>query len=100
MAIENLVSESPAARKSFSRTPLKSPPPDQRAACLSPNDDKVERARVRKARRKSFIQKPDGTGDETPSAAGASALSNQQIIDLYASCIKLATENVSALDNK
>ena len=79
-------------RKSFSRTPLKSPPPERRAACLSPNDDQVERARARRARRKSFIQKPDGAEEEEERPG---ALSNQQITDLYASCIKLATENVS-----
>ncbi|KAI3497275.1 hypothetical protein L1887_39768 [Cichorium endivia] len=75
----------------------------QRATILSPvstfvlgsNDDKLERARARAARAASIRRKPvnfNKAADDNPTD---DFLGQEQIIELFQNCIKLASENVS-----
>lgn len=75
----------------------------QRATILSPvttfvlgsNNDQLERAQARAARAASIRRKPvtfNNAADDNPAGA---FLGQEQIMELFQNCIKLASENVS-----
>lgn len=82
-------------------TPNRTPGHKQRPQILSPdrplflgsNDDKLERAQARAARAAAIRRKPVAARQATDST-DPPCLGQEQIMELFQNCIKLASENV------
>ncbi|KAL8209088.1 hypothetical protein R6Q57_008500 [Mikania cordata] len=72
------------------RAPVLSP---DRALFLVSNDDKLERAQARAARAAANRRKPVAFHQETDAAPADPFLGQEQIMELFQNCIKLASEN-------
>lgn len=83
-------------------TPNRTPGHKQRAPVLSPdrplflgsNDDKLERAQARAARAAANRRKPVAVNQASDDKSVDPCLGQEQIMELFQNCIKLASENV------
>lgn len=82
-------------------SPIRTPGLKQRAPVLSPdrplflgsNDDKLERAQARAARAAANRRKPVAFHQATDATPADPCLGQEQIMELFQNCIKLASEN-------
>ncbi|KAL4555530.1 hypothetical protein LXL04_038152 [Taraxacum kok-saghyz] len=82
-------------------SPSRTPGHKQRAPVLSPdrplflgsNDDKLERAQARAARAAAIRRKPVALHQATDANLADPCLGQEQIMELFQNCIKLASEN-------
>lgn len=82
-------------------SPIRTPGHKQRAPVLSPdrplflgsNDDKLERAQARAARAAAIRRKPVPVNQATDANPADPCLGQEQIMELFQNCIKLASEN-------
>ncbi|XP_071699394.1 condensin complex subunit 2-like [Rutidosis leptorrhynchoides] len=72
------------------RAPVLSP---ERPLFLGSNDDKMERAQARAARAAAIRRKPVASNQATDASTTNPCLGQEQIMELFQNCIKLASEN-------